>query len=110
MKESMWRADPVQGRVFSDLTDTRQEVLLKPEADLLALRRILQDRFRGRGWISIDQVEQFVLTETPYSEAIHLKRRTLAPMETEGLVAASRMDGKKRRPGSFPPGTLLRFP
>jgi three-Cys-motif partner protein len=110
MKESMWRADPVQGRVFSDLTDTRQEVLLKPEADLLALRRSLQDRFRGRGWISIDQVEQFVLTETPYSEAIHLKRRTLAPMEAERLVVASRMDGKKRRPGSFPPGTLLRFP
>lgn len=109
MKESMWRADPVQGRVFSDLTDTRQEVLLRPEAELAPLRARLLERFRGRGWVPIEQVELFVLTETPYSEAIHLRRRTLTPMEQDGLLGASRMDGKRRRRGTYPPGTLLQF-
>jgi hypothetical protein len=54
-------------------------------------------------------VEQFVLTETPYSEVIHLKRKTLARMEADNLVEASRMNGTRRRRGTYPNGTLLRF-
>ena len=109
MKESMWRADPARGQIFSDMTDTRQEVLIKPEADVGPLRKILREKFVGKNWIPIEHIEQFVLTETPYSEAIHLKRRTLLPMEQEGKLVGARMDGKKRRRGSYTPGTLLQF-
>ena len=109
MKESMWRADPVAGRVFSDLTDARQEVLLEAEADLTRLGNLLQHRFRGRGAVAIEEVEEFVLKETPYSESIHLKRRTLAPMEEEKLIAVQAKPGRKRRRGTYPPGTRLTF-
>jgi three-Cys-motif partner protein len=81
MKEAMWRADPMQGQVFSDRTDPNQLVLLQPEPDLSALRKLLRERFRDEGWICIDKVENFVLLDTPYSEVIHLKRRTLEVME-----------------------------
>jgi hypothetical protein len=109
MKESMWRADPVGGRVFSDLTDTRQQVLLQPEPDLTQLRKLLQQRLRGLGAMPIEEVGVFVLKETPYSESIHLKRRTLAAMEKERLLIAEAGAGKKRRRGTYPPGTLLTF-
>jgi three-Cys-motif partner protein len=109
MKESMWRADPVAGSIFSDLTDSRQEVLLEAGADLTRLRSVLQQRFRGRGAVPIEDVEEFVLKETPYSESIHLKRRTLAPMEQAKLVEAQVQAGRKRRRGTYPPGTLLIF-
>jgi len=109
MKEAMWRIDPVQGQVFSDLTDTTQQVLLQPEADLMLLRRLLQARFRGLGPVSIEVVETFVLESTPYSEKIHLKRRTLAPMEKGSFISVARPIGTRQRRGTFPRGTTITF-
>lgn len=108
MKEAMWRADPIQGQAFSDLTDTRQEVLLEPSADMTPLRNALVRRFRGAGEISIGEVERFVLFDTPYSERIHLKERTLTPMEKERLITA-RHPHRKRRRHTYPDGTLITF-
>lgn len=108
MKEAMWRADPIQGQAFSDLTDTRQEVLLEPSADVTPLRNLLGRRFRGSGEISIGEVERFVLMDTPYSERIHLKERTLALMEKGGLITA-RHPTRKRRRHTYPDGTLVTF-
>lgn len=107
MKYSMWKADPVGGQVFSDRSVSGQGVLFEPEADTAPLRRQLQDRFRGKGWVPIEEVSDFVLEETAYSELIHLKRATLAPMEREGLLEAKRSAGRKR--GTFPEGTRIRF-
>jgi hypothetical protein len=107
----MWKADPVRGQVFSDLTDPRQMVLLDPVPDLAPLRRSLQERFHARGWVDIAHVERFVLEETPDAEAIHLKRRTLAEMERQRppLIEARRPPATRARPGDYPPTTRLRF-
>ena len=107
----MRKVDPVGGQGFSDLTDPRQMVLLDLTPDLTPLRRLLRERFHVRGWVDISDVERFVLEETPYSEAIHLKRRTLAQMETETppRVGVRRRSGKRVRPGEYPPTTRLSF-
>jgi hypothetical protein len=52
-------------------------------------------------------VEQFVLVETPFSEAMHLKVKTLRPMEKQSLIEARGPHG--RRKGYFPPGTQIKF-
>jgi three-Cys-motif partner protein len=109
MKQAMWHADPVQGCCFSDRTDPRQGVLLAPTEEPLELPRILAQRFHTAGWVDIADVERFVLIETAYSEAIHLKRRTLAPMERDGLVEVRRRMGARERPGDYPAGTRIRF-
>ena len=111
MKEAMWRADPLGGEAFSDLTDTRQMTLLEQAPDLVALQRLLQERFRGRGLIDIADVERFVLEETPYSETIHLRRRTLGEMEKAkpAAVEVRRPAGKRERPDEYPVGTRLKF-
>ena len=110
-KQAMWKADPVGGQVFSDLTDPRQMVLLDPVPDLAPLRRSLRERFHARGWVDIADVERFVLEETPHSEAIHLRRRTLAEMERQRppLTEVRRPPAKRNRPGDYPPTTHLRF-
>jgi hypothetical protein len=112
MKQAMWKADPVGGQVFSDLTDPRQMVLLDQASDLLTLQGLLGDRFRARGWVDISEVERFVLEGTPYSEAIHLRRQTLGRMEKAKAqrIEVRRPPGRRDRPGEYPAGTRIRFP
>ena len=110
MKEAMWDADPTTGQVFSDRTDPRQNVLLKQGAEE-GLRDLLRSRFLGKGSISIDELERFVLEDpsSPYSETRHLKQRTLGPLENEALIEVQRPTGKRERAGEYPRGTRIRF-
>lgn len=111
MKVAMWRADPTGGQMFSDRTDTNQMVLLQPTADLAPLRGLLLSEFRNGGPIPIERVMAFVLEQTPYSEVIHLKKRTLQVMEQQNppLIEVRRPQGKRQRPGEYPPGTTINF-
>lgn len=109
IKQAMWRADPLHGEEFSDLTDTNQIVLFTVSPDLTLLKRLLQRHFQGSGWIGIQQVEQFLLKDTPFSEAIHLKRLTLKPVELEDDIEVRRPFGSRNRPGDYPAGTRIKF-
>jgi three-Cys-motif partner protein len=110
MKQAMWKADPQRGQVFSDWTDVGQMVLLQPGQEL-GLRDELQKKFRGHGYVKIEEIAQFVLEETAYSEASHLKQKTLAPMENETppLIEVQRPLGSQNRRGTYPEGTKLKF-
>lgn len=99
----------MHGEEFSDLTDTNQMVLFTASPDLAILKRLLQRNFQGSGWIEIEQVEDFVLTDTQFLEAIHLKRSTLRQMELEGGIEVRRPSGSRNRPGDYPAGTRIRF-
>ena len=85
-------------------------VLLRPGDDM-GLRYLLQQKFRGSGPVRIERVEDFVLEDTAYSESMHLKKRTLAPMERDSpqLVIVARPPDKQNRKGSYPPGTTIEF-
>lgn len=112
MKEAMWKADPRSGQVFSDRTDPHQGVLFEAGSEA-GLRHLLQQQFRGKGWTAIEEVERFVLEDdsSPYSEVIHLKRRTLKPMEeaAQPSIEVRRPAGARRRPGEYPEGTRINF-
>ena len=111
MKEAMWRVDPMLGQSFSDNTDSRQIVFLADEVNYEHIKDLLMKRFSNKGWVSIKEVEDFVLFDTPYSEKIHLKRKTLAPMERESpsLINVQGQAGSRRRAGTYPDGTLIEF-
>jgi three-Cys-motif partner protein len=111
MKQVMWKADPIGGQAFSDRTNPLQQTLIEPGPNLHALRQVLVGRFREREWVSINEIERFVLEDAAYSEAIHLKRMTLMPMETSEppMLAVSRPPGRENRRGTYPPGTTIRF-
>lgn len=110
MKQAMWKADPLSGQTFSDRTDSDQMVLLNPSDDL-QLRFQLQKRFKDQGFVPIEEIDKFTLEETAYSEASHLRMKTLAPMEKESppLIKVERPQGKQNRAGSYPGGTKIAF-
>ncbi len=110
MKKAMWKGDPIGGQRFSDRT-ANQLTLLNPDDDLHRLRALLQRYFRPKDWVRIEDVKDYVLVDTPYSEEMHLRRKTLGPMERANppLIEVRRPPGKQKRPGSYPPGTTLRF-
>lgn len=103
MKAATWKADPQTGRVFSDAADPDQLFLDLP---LDPLRELLQRHFRGHGWVSMEEVIEFV-RYTHYSEEKHLYRDTLGPMEKERLIEVDRAEGGRR--GSFRRARRLRF-
>jgi hypothetical protein len=86
-----------------------QMVLFTASPEPSLLKRLLQQHFRGSGWIESEQVEYFVLKDTSFSEAIHLKRPTLWPMELECGIEVQRPSGSRNRPGDYPAGTWIKF-
>ena len=106
MKNAMWSVDLSQGDRFSDRTDPKQMVLIKREADVLPLREKLIDIFKG-STVRIEDLQDFVLTETPYSPDKHLKKPVLVPLEDEGLIDIS-VPGKRRR-HTYKDGSRIKF-
>ena len=105
MKEAMWAVDPVGGARFRDSTTAGQLVLFEQEPDFSVLRDILATHF-GATPFTIEQAEEYTLLLTPFLPT-HLRRRTLAVAEKDGLLDVTRPAGSKA--GSFVPGTVLRF-
>lgn len=103
MKAAMWKADPRKGRIFSDADDPDQLFL---ELPLDPLRGLLQREFRGKGWVRIENVMEFV-RHTHYSEEKHLYRDTLTPMENDRVLEVDRVRGSRR--GSFKSARALKF-
>ncbi len=110
MKAAMWKADPGDGCHFSDRS-AGSLFLFEREPDLRQLEKLLRQEFQGKGHVPIDAISRFVLLKTPFSEIIHLKKKTLEPMEraTPPRVEVQRPDGKRKIPGQYPPGTTIRF-
>jgi three-Cys-motif partner protein len=104
MKEAMWTADPVAGQKFSDSTESNQLVLFQSEVDTGPLLHALREQF-GEKPFTIGQAERFTLLSTPYVPS-HLRRRTLAPEEDGGGIEVL---SPRKRKGTFPAGTRLRF-
>ena len=103
MKKAMWSVAPDGDYHFSDQF-AGQDVLFEPNPDMGPLRDALVGKFAGRR-VSIEQVEEFTLVNTPYHDG-HLKRVTLAPMQRAGLISSP----NQTRKNTFPSRTLIDFP
>jgi three-Cys-motif partner protein len=108
MKEAMWRVDDSGTFQFSDATDPTQRTMFEAGPDAGDLRRRLLDAFRGRD-VSIDELEEFVITQTPYRET-HIKKPVLIPMENAAPPELQVVQAPpSRRRGKYPSGTVIRF-
>jgi three-Cys-motif partner protein len=108
MKAAMWKADPGEGCRFSDRTVSDQATLLGPEPDFAFLEGLIRDRFKGRGFFDINEVERFVLIDTPFLET-HLRAKTLAPMERARPARIELKHTSTRKKCTYPSGTKIRF-
>lgn len=105
MKDAMWKVDVGGGIRFSDRF-AGQEVLFSGDAIDVAPRRAeLLKHFAGRS-VSIEDIEAFVLAETPFS-ASHYKTPVLRELEQTGVITVLT---QRARRFSYPAGTRIRFP
>ncbi len=107
MKEAMWRVDESGRFEFSDATDPNQVVLFQPGPDFADLRQRLRAGLTGKTK-SVEEVERFVLVETPYRET-HYKRvlREMEAISPPELVVREAKEGRKW--GQVPQGTVIEF-
>ncbi len=112
MKEAMWKADPSGGFTFSVGADPDQQTLLGPNPET-GFAPALHSQFTGRR-VLWDEVEAFAEIHPTYLPT-HA-RGALKLMESDGLggryrvvVEEKKQDGSRRRRGTFPRGTVIRF-
>lgn len=108
MKESMWKVDQGGAFNFSDATHQDQMTFFVNEPNFQQLKNLIIQKFKGKE-VSVDQIENFVVTETAFRET-HFKRQILKPLEGDLLEGFTVIRAKQgRTKGSFPPGTALKF-
>jgi three-Cys-motif partner protein len=102
MKEAMWRVDESGTYSFSDATDPSQSVLFSAEPDRDLLRRLILEKFEGAE-VSLNEIERFVIRETPFRET-HYKK-VLQTLEGAGAVAPLNSQPTRRR-GTYADGNM----
>lgn len=106
MKASMWKIDPAGGAKFRDSSSVDHPVLFELSADLGRLEGELRAKF-GTSQFSIESAADYTLYETAFRDDGHLKPMLKAAEQAGRLEFVS---GKpNRRPGQFPPKTIVRF-
>ncbi len=106
MKQAIWKVSPFGDFKFRGaLTD--QLTFGIDVVDFSPLEKALHDKFGNKGWVRIEDVLWFVMSDQTEFHSGHLKQRTLVPMERTGGVEVK--DGTRQRRNSYPNGCLLRF-
>ncbi len=108
MKEAIWKVDPFGGFQFRGARGGQGTLELQT-ADFRPLIDALQREFRGRGWIPIKQVEDFVASDRTDYYTTQLRKRALNPLEDAGALQVKVPDGRRRKPHTYPNGTELMF-
>ncbi len=107
MKQAMWRVDPNGSYQFSDATnDPNQPTLFSLEPDFSFLESVLSAAFTSRAEVGVEEVERFVVEQTPFLDT-HYKKQVLVPLERAGRLAVVRSPRKLQY--KYPSGTVLRF-
>lgn len=108
MKEAMWRVDKSGLFQFSDATyNPSQPMLFEIEPNYSQLKKNLLKEFKGKS-ISITEIENFILTQTPFRET-HYKKQILGPMEkSQPSEIEVKCEGKRRK-YTFPPQCIVKF-
>ncbi len=106
MKQAIWKVAPFGDFKFRG-SQLGQMILGSTGVDFSPLERTLQEHFRSKGWIAVRDVEDFVKSDATDFHSGHLKRSTLKPMEANGKIEVQ--PGTRKKSGTYPKGTVLRF-
>ena len=104
MKQAIWTVAPFGDFKFRG-PQLGQLTLGPSIVDFSPLELALLERFRGKGWQSIEEVENFVMSDATDFHSGHLKRKTLRPMERAGKIEVERPPGRR----GFTSGTRVLF-
>ena len=106
MKQAIWKVDPFGNYQFRGARSGRLD-FDNSSADLSALENELLSRFGREDSVRIESLEEFVKSDETDFYSGQLKKRTLKPMEDAGRIKI--ISSPRKRRGSFPKGTVVRF-
>jgi three-Cys-motif partner protein len=107
MKQAIWKIAPFGEFAFRGTRST-QLTLGLGAVDYSPLKTALQTKFHGKGWVSIEQVLEFVGSDQTDFHTGQVKKNVLAPLEDQGLIEIDSKTRTRRR-HTFPSHTRLRF-
>lgn len=93
MKMAIWKADPTGDYSFRGGAQHQMNLL---EPDYAPLQSALRQRFEPDGWVSIEDVEDFVRSDETIYHVGQVRSHALEPMEREGRIEVERKAGTKR--------------
>ena len=106
MKQSIWKIAPLGD--FRFRSNRLGQLILGPDVvDFGLLEKAIVEQFGTREWQKISDVEDFVKSDATDFHSGHLKTKTLKPMEMKGKIEVK--PGTRKRPRTYPKGTVLRF-
>ena len=105
-KTAMWAVSRTGEYEFSDRTDPRQQVVVDYKDDGVWMPRaasLVLERFRGKKNVAVEDVEEYVLADTPYL----FKKGILKGLEKRKPPAIT--VGNRKRSMTYPPGSKISF-
>ena len=105
-KTAMWEVSRTGEYEFSDRTDPHQEVVVDYKDDgvwVPCAASLVLERFRGKKNVAVEDVEEYVLADTPYL----FKKLILKELEKREPAAIT--VGNRNRSMTYPSGSRISF-
>ena len=106
MKQAIWKVVPFGDFAFR-ASRSNQLTMILPNPDFSVLKQTLINQFSGKGWISIEEILEFVASDKTDFHTGQVKRPVLIPMEDAGEIQIKKGTRKRRR--FLPDGTMISF-
>jgi three-Cys-motif partner protein len=106
MKESIWKVAPSGDYSFRGGAGVQLDLGMN-QPDFGALKVSLCGEFGSEGLVPIEEVISFVQSDRIPFYSGQLRKHGLKPMESVGQVVAD--EASRKRKGTYPPGTRIRF-
>ena len=107
MKKAIWKVAPWGDFAFRGGRQDQLVLLGLENPDFLPLQHLLQDRFGGRGWVTMRDVLEFVRSDETLYHDSQVKTPVLKPMEKQDLLQVK--DGTRKRRYTYPDGCRIKF-
>lgn len=104
MKQAIWKADPTGDYRFRGGEQTQMSFL---GPDFVSLQEALREQFGKAGWVSIEEISEFVESDATSYHTGQLKSKALKPMEQAGQIEVD--ENTRRRRFTYPKGCRISF-
>lgn len=109
MKEAMWGIDPNGDFMFTDKTARQLVIFGKDSHSTVKLLWSLREKFVGKGIINVLEVRQYVENDTHYLKRHMIDALRQAEDNGNVKVESDKVDGTKRRAGTYPDEARISF-
>ena len=107
MKKAIWKIIPEGNYKFKGRNAEAGQLSLELQPNFQPLQDLLVSLYKPKGWVQVDEIESFLKTDETIYHSGQLRTHALRPMEKNDRLEVR--ESTRKRKGSHPPGTVLRF-